>query len=147
MRLGKRLRATGTVFYIARGLPRDLLTLAHDGTKAYSEAFELIHRREAAGPNAMWQADHSPLDILLVRPGAEPAKPWLTVVLDDYSRAVAGYFLSFDPPCTRHTALALRQAIWRKDDPRRHVCGIPEMLYTDHGSDFTSRHRSKSVPI
>jgi putative transposase len=39
-----------------------------------------------------------------------------------------------------HTSLGLRQAIWRKDDPRWNVCGIPGVLYTDHGSDFTSRH-------
>jgi putative transposase len=41
------------------------------------------------------------------------AKPWLTIVIDDYSRAVAGYFLAFEPPCTLHTGtgLALRQAI------------------------------------
>jgi transposase InsO family protein len=38
------------------------------------------------------------------------------------------------------TALALRQAIWRKEDARWKVCGIPEVLYTDNGSDFTSRH-------
>lgn len=121
-------------------LPAHLVTLAHHGSKAYSESFELVHRREAAGPNAIWQADHTPLDILLVRPGGEPAKPWLTVVIDDYSRAVTGYFLSFEDPCTLHTSLALRQAIWRKEDPRWIVCGIPDVLYTDHGSDFTSHH-------
>jgi putative transposase len=43
--------------------------------------------------NAIWQADHSLLDILLVcDDGGRHAKPWLTVVLDDYSRAVAGHF-------------------------------------------------------
>ena len=115
--------------------------LAHEGTKAYAEAFDLIHRREADRPNAMWQADHTLLDILLVRDATKPAaKPWLTVVSDDYSRAVAGYFLSFEAPSAIHTALALRQAIWRKEDPRWHVCGIPEILYSDNGSDFTSPH-------
>jgi putative transposase len=34
----------------------------------------------------------------------------------------------------------LRQAIWRKEDARWIVCGIPEVLYTDNGSDFTSHH-------
>ena len=63
-----------TPFNIVHGLPVDLLTLAHDGTKAYSETFESIHRREADGPNAIWQADHTPLDILLVRPDGETAK-------------------------------------------------------------------------
>jgi putative transposase len=38
------------------------------------------------------------------------------------------------------TALALRQAIWRKGDPHWSVCGIPEAFYNDHGSDFTSHH-------
>jgi putative transposase len=128
------------VIDIVRQLPVDLLILAHQGTKAYSETFDLVHRREASGPNAIWQADHSPLDILLVRPDGEPEKPWLTIVMDDYSRAVAGYLLSFEAPSTLHTSLALRQGIWRKADPRWNVCGIPDVLYTDHGSDFTSRH-------
>lgn len=117
-----------------------MLTLAHQGSNAYGDRFELVHRREAAGPNAIWQADHTLLDIYLVRPDGKPAKPWLTVVLNDYSRAVAGYFLSFAAPSALHTSLALRQAIWRKGEPHWTVCGIPEVLYTDHGSDFTSRH-------
>nr|WP_245785501.1 hypothetical protein [Enterococcus ratti] len=25
-------------------------------------------------------------------------RPWLTIILDDYSRAVAGYYLSFSAP-------------------------------------------------
>jgi hypothetical protein len=35
------------IYRIVRGLPKDLLVLAHEGTKAYAEAFDLIHRREA----------------------------------------------------------------------------------------------------
>jgi transposase InsO family protein len=100
----------------------------------------LVHRREATGPNAIWQADHTPLDILLICPDGKTANPWLTVVIDDYSRAVAGYFLSYEAPSALHTSLALRQAIWRKEDSRWTVCGIPDVLYTDNGSDFTSRH-------
>ena len=61
-------------------------------------------------------------------------------MIDDYSRAVAGYFLSFEDPSALHTSLALRQAIWRKEDPRWIVCGIPDVLYTDSRSDFTSQH-------
>jgi len=128
------------VYRIVSALPADLITLAHGGTKAYSNAFELVHRREANGQNAIWQADHTPLDILLIRPDGAAAKPWLTTVIDDYSRAVAGYFLSFEDPSALHTSLALRQAIWRKEDPRWIVCGIPDVLYTDNGSDFTSQH-------
>jgi len=94
-------------------LPTDLVNLAHQGAKAYSNSFELVHRREASHPNAIWQADHTPLDIDLAQSELDPtrtAKPWLTVILDDYSRAVAGYFLSFEFPSSLNTALALRQA-------------------------------------
>jgi len=66
------------VYDIVSKLPADLVTLAHQGSKAYSEAFELVHRREADGPNAIWQADHTPLDICLLRLDGEVAKPWLT---------------------------------------------------------------------
>ena len=63
-----------------------------------------------------------------------------TVEAHDYSRAIAGYFLTFDAPSALNTSLALRQAIWRKDDPRWHVCGVPLVFYTDSGSDFISNH-------
>ena len=37
-------------------------------------------------------------------------------------------------------ALALRQSIWRKTEPGWPVCGLPAVLYSDHGADFTSTH-------
>jgi putative transposase len=125
---------------IIQNLDPGLTTLAHAGTKAYEEAFDLIHRREATHPNEIWQADHTPLDIWVFDERKEPARPWFTAILDDYSRAVAGWRLSFLDPSAFQTSLTLRQAIWRKEDPRWHVCGIPEIFYTDHGSDFRSKH-------
>lgn len=59
---------------------------------------------------------------------------------DDHSRAIAGYAVNLGAPSAIQTALALRQAIWRKSEPGWHVCGIPGTFYTDHGSDFTSQH-------
>ena len=131
------------IYDIVRQLPADLVMLAHEGPKAYTDAFEFVHRREAERPNAIWQADHTPLDILIIREDGTTAKPWLTVIIDDYSRAIAGYFLYFEAPSAIQTALALHQAIWRKEDPRWRVCGIPDVLYTDNGSDFTSRHQEQ----
>ncbi|MHC0449550.1 MAG: hypothetical protein ACRY3E_05685 [Candidatus Lariskella arthropodorum] len=34
----------------------------------------------------------------------------------------------------------MRQSIWRKKESSWSICGIPNVLYTDHGSDFTSNH-------
>jgi transposase InsO family protein/DNA transposition AAA+ family ATPase len=94
----------------------------------------------AERPNATWQADHTQLDILVLDANGQPKRPWLTTVIDDYSRIVAGYTVFLGAPSTLQTCLALRQAIWRKEDPAWPVCGIPEVLYVDHGCDFTSHH-------
>lgn len=129
-----------TVYAVIRQLDPGLVTLAHQGAKAYREAFDLLYRREADRPNALWQADHTPLDIRVLDESGKSARPWLTVILDDYSRAIAGFVVGLKAPSAIGTALALHQAIWHKPDPAWHVCGIPEAFYTDHGSDFTSRH-------
>ncbi len=106
----------------------------------YHQIFDLIHRREASRPNEIWQADHTLLDIWVLNDKGEPDRPWLTIIMDDYSRVIAGYMISFQSPSAMHTSLALYQAIWRKATPDWHVCGIPESFYTDHSSDFTSHH-------
>lgn len=41
-------------------------------------------------------------------------------------------------PSAEQTALALHQAVNAKTNPSWPVCGLPEVLYSDHGSDFTS---------
>jgi putative transposase len=43
-------------------------------------------------------------------------------------------------PSVLNTCLALRHAIWHKADPAWPVCGVPDVLYVDHGADFTSHH-------
>lgn len=53
--IGESIPKYSVVYDIVRNLPADLLTLAHQGSKAYGDASELVHRREAVGPNATWQ--------------------------------------------------------------------------------------------
>jgi putative transposase len=129
-----------TVRDIVSAIDPGMALLAHEGAKVYAQAFDLLHRREADGPNAIWQADHTQLDILVLGKDGAPVRPWLTVVIDDYSRAIAALRLFTQAPSALQTALALRDAIWHKNDPGWSICGIPTVLYTDHGSDFTSRH-------
>ena len=113
---------------------------AKNDPAAYRDHHELVHRREASASNEMWQADHTVLDILVLDGAGNPVRPWLSVVIDDHSRAIAGYFISLDAPSALNTALALRHAIWRKADPEWIVSGIPEQLYVDNGADFISEH-------
>src|SRR5437588_2246191 len=129
-----------SVYRIIKKLDPALVTMAHQGAAAYREEFDLLYRREAPHANAMWQADHAELPILLLDETGKPDKPWLTAIEDDYSRQIMGYRLSFQEATALTTALTLRTAIWRKEDPRWHACGIPTVFYSDHGPDFTSKH-------
>ena len=137
---GWRAPSYGSVRSMVGGIDPAMATLAHEGAAAFRDKYELVHRHRAARPNATWQADHTQLDILILNAGGKEARPWLTTVVDDHSRAVAGYMVMLGAPSALNTSLALRQAIWRKADPAWPVCGIPDMLHVDHGSDFTSLH-------
>jgi putative transposase len=130
----------GSVYGIVRQLSPAMVTLAQDGPAAFRDRYELIYRHRAEGPNALWQADHTVLDVLVLDANGAAVRPWLTIIMDDYSRVVAGYTLFLEAPTTLQTALALRQAMWRKQQAAWPVCGIPDVLYVDHGSDFTSTH-------
>jgi putative transposase len=128
------------VYRVIKYLAPALVTLAHDGSTTYRTTYDFLYRRATAKSNDLWQADHTLLDIWLRDDRGQPTRPWLTVIMDDYSRAIAGFRVSFHAPSAIQTALVLRQVIWRKPLPQWHICGIPGTFYTDHGSDFTSHH-------
>lgn len=129
-----------SVCSIIRQIPDDIITLGHKGSKVYKQKYDLLHTRNAKKPNQIWQADHVLLDIGILNDKNKSCRPWLTVIIDDCSRAICGYELSFLSPSSNKTSLCLRHAIWRKSDSKWPILGVPEILYTDHGSDFTSKH-------
>ncbi|MEM9927042.1 MAG: Mu transposase C-terminal domain-containing protein [Cyanobacteria bacterium P01_D01_bin.50] len=98
--------------------------------------------------NHVWQCDHTRADVLLVdQHGELLSRPWLTTVIDTYSRCIIGINLGFDAPSSQVVALALRHAIL----PKRYgleyklncewgTYGKPEHFYTDGGKDFRSNH-------
>lgn len=139
-RNGWRVPSYDVVHEIISAIPASLKTLAHEGTKAYKQTYGLLNRFEAERPNEIWQSDHCLLDINLIGTNHQPVKPWLTIIIDDYSRAIAGYFLGFQPPSSMRIATALRQGIWFKEEQNWSICGIPEKFYSDCGSDFMSNH-------
>lgn len=87
-----------SVFNIVSRLDPALVTLAHEGEKAYSSTFDLIYRRAAERPNDIWQADHTLLDIWVRDHRDRPVRPWLTAIMDDFSRGIAGCALNLGAP-------------------------------------------------
>ncbi|XHX78383.1 MAG: Mu transposase C-terminal domain-containing protein [Stenomitos frigidus ULC029] len=98
--------------------------------------------------NHVWQCDHTRADVLLVdQYDALLGRPWLTTVIDSYSRCIMGINLGFDAPSSQIVALALRHAIQPKKygaEYKLHcewgTYGKPQHFYTDGGKDFRSNH-------
>lgn len=101
--------------------------------------------------NHVWQCDHTRVDVILVdQHGVILGRPWLTTVIDTYSRCIMGINLGFDAPSSQVVALALRHAILPKryaSEYKLHcdwgIYGKPEHFYTDGGKDFRSNHLSQ----
>jgi putative transposase len=98
--------------------------------------------------NQVWQCDHTRADVLLVdRDGKLIGRPWLTTVIDSYSRCIVGINLGFDAPSSQVVALSIRHAILKKNYAAEYklncewgTLGTPQYLFTDGGKDFRSNH-------
>jgi putative transposase len=97
-------------------------------------------------PLSIIQVDHTPIQICLV--DEEDRQPigdaWLTLVIDTYSRMVLGFYLTFDPPSTLSTGLALAHAFLPKDEYLRTqgvsgewpCWGFPDVILVDNAAEL-----------
>lgn len=84
--------------------------------------------------------------IVDVETRAPIGRPWVTVVIDVSSRAVAGLHVSLEDPSVISVGMALRHAILDKADALRErgvvadwpAFGLPDGIHSDNGSDFRS---------
>ena len=101
----------------------------------------------AEAPLARAAIDHCRLDLIAVddETGLPLGRPWLTLVLDEYSRYVLGYYIGFEDPSTVSIARALRTAIMPKADLLKRYSeiqnswdawGIVHTLVADNGVEF-----------
>lgn len=123
-------------------------TKARDGNKAARDAYAPIqgHFPGADFPLSVVQVDHTPVDITLVDDiNREPiGRPWLTLLIDVFSRMVLGYYLSFDPPGNLSLGLCLAQAFLPKEkwlakmgiETPWPCWGVPRTIHADNAKEF-----------
>ena len=72
---------------------------------------------DADYPNAVWQIDHTPVDICIVDDvyRRNIGRCWITVAIDVFSRCVVGYYLSLDKPNATSVGMCIVHAILPKD--------------------------------
>lgn len=106
-------------------------------------------------PNAVWQIDHTPLDVLVVDEvhRRHIGRPWVTVAIDVYSRCIAGFYLSLDPPSEVSVGMCLVNAMLPKDgwlaaagvDAKWPLFGVPATVHADNGKEFRGAMLSRAA--
>jgi putative transposase len=125
---------------------------ARKGRKFAHDKFGQVHAVEKLSyPLQRVEVDHTRLDLCVVDEDHRFAigRPWLTMILDVYTRYPLGFYLGFEPPSFTSVMLALKHAI----NPKTYVkekfpsvenewlaYGIPEMLVMDNGKEFRSKN-------
>jgi putative transposase len=89
--------------------------------------------RHGDRPFAIVHIDHTQLDIELrsVATGRNLGRPWLTLLIDAYSRRIMSVYLTFDPPSYRSCMMALRSCVQR-------FGRFPQAVVVDGGKEFHS---------
>lgn len=149
----------------ARGLPVPHRNTLYARVKAVplEKAYRRRHGRNAAlkyrakrgkfpgadYPYSVLQIDHTQSNIIVVdevhrRP---IGRPWFTLAMDVYSRLVAGYYISLDPPGGIGTGMCLANAILPKEplleefgiDAAWPCHGLPRVVHADNAKEFRGK--------
>lgn len=95
------------------------------------------------------EVDHTPMDVFALNPetGLADGRPYLTVLIDHFSKMPLGFSLGFEPPSELSVMRALRHSVMPKgylkdkypDIPGSwDAYGVPVMLVCDNGLEFHS---------
>lgn len=89
--------------------------------------------RHGDRPFEVVHIDHTELDIQLVdsRTGQPSGRPWVTLMVDAFSRRVLAIYLTFDPPSYRSCMMVIRECVHRHHR-------LPELVVVDWGAEFES---------
>jgi putative transposase len=104
---------------------------------------------KVARPLQFVEIDHTLVDIILVDEAQRLpiGRPWVTIVIDTYTRVILGFYLSLSPPSRYSVACAISHASlpkfeWLKsiggEDIPYPFYGVPEEIHVDNASEFHS---------
>ncbi len=123
-------------------------TKAREGSKAARDGYAPIKGPfpGADKPLSVVQVDHTLVDIILVDDihRLPIGRPWLTLLIDVFSRMVLGFYISFDPPGNLSLGLCLAQAFLPKEkwlakqgiETAWPCWGVPRTIHADNAKEF-----------
>jgi len=142
--------SAGTVRKRIDQIPRRIRMHKRYGRKAAQRIFQPSrgHFPEADFPGQSVQIDHTPADLIIVddKHRKPIGRPWVTLAIDVFSRAIYGYHTSLEAPSALSNAMVMTQSVLSKDkwleklniDADWPVWGIMKSVHIDNGPDFHS---------
>jgi transposase InsO family protein len=96
---------------------------------------DLTTPRHGDRPFEIGHIDHTQLDVELrcMTTGQVFGRPWMTLLVDAFSRRMLAMYLSFDPPSYRSCMMVLRDCV------QRHA-RLPQFVIVDCGREFESTY-------
>lgn len=127
-----------TFFKAVKLRPRYQQTLKRKGRKAayqYKEFYfelALATPRHGERPFHIAHIDHTELDLELTCSvtGQNLGRPWLTLLMDAFSRRILAIYLSYDPPSYRSCMMVIRECV-------RRFSRLPQIIVVDGGLEFS----------
>ena len=91
--------------------------------------------RHGDRPFEVAHIDHTELDVEIFdeKTGKSFGRPWLTLMIDAYTRRVLAIHLTFEPPSYRSVMMVMRECVSR-------FGRIPQTIVMDNGKEFKSRY-------
>ena len=145
-----------TVRYRIRHLSDHVRLQRREGSQAAAATYAPLQGAFPGADGPLWvvQIDHTPVDLILVddlhrRP---VGRPWITLAMDVFSRMVAGFYVSFDPPggmavglCLAHTILPKETWLAKYDIATAWpVWGVMQVVHTDNAKELHGRMLQKA---
>ncbi len=108
-------------------------------------------------PNEVWQIDHTWADAFVYDNIEEKnalARPWITTIIDVFTRCIMSIYVTFDPP----SYISVMAALWRAIMPKGLILqsyglqdldwpcyGVPEAIVMDNGKEFHSESLKRAL--
>ena len=124
--------------------------VARYGRTAAEKKFRsVLAHRSTAAPLERAEIDHTRMDLFVIDEdtGLPLGRPWLTICIDDFTRCILGFHLSFEPPSYLSVARCLKNAFLPKASLKEQypsvknrwdAHGIMRDLVVDNGLEFHS---------
>lgn len=144
--IANRVRARGSRSLLAK----------KSGTKAARQAYEIRGGKvQPEAPLELIQIDHALVDCIIVdsEQCLPLTRPWVTIAIDVYTRAVLGFYLSLSYPSSMSVALCISHSILPKErwlraygfaDVKYPFYGVPKRIHVDNAREFRSKNLSDS---